>query len=139
MDRMRHHTSIMCHSGEKLARGFRCLYSLRVSVVQIQARGSTEIIDGRYELIEPLAEGGMGTVYRAIQHPIERFVAVKILRKQLVESGDERAIKRFYKEARAIASLHHPNIVSMYDFGETAAGDLYLVMELLVKVISVLI
>jgi len=73
----------------------------------------------------------MGTVYRAIQRPIERFVAVKILRRHSMEASDDRATKRFYKEARAIASLHHPNIVSMYDFGQTESGDLYLVMELL--------
>jgi len=102
-----------------------------VSVVDVTSRPDREVIDGRYELVDTLGEGGMGTVYRALQLPIEREVAVKILRVSHLDKESDRAVKRFYKEARAIASLHHPNIVPMYDFGQTERGDLFLVMELL--------
>ena len=72
----------------------------------------------------------MGTVYRALQLPIQREVAVKVLRRAATD--DPRAVRRFFKEARSIAQLHHPHIISLYDFGQSEeTGDLYLVMELL--------
>jgi tRNA A-37 threonylcarbamoyl transferase component Bud32 len=91
-----------------------------------------EVINGRYELLNAVGHGGMGTVYRALQRPIDRQVAVKLLRRSELGEDGPRAVKRFFKEARAIASLHHPHIIPLYDFGQNeASGDLYLVMELL--------
>ena len=94
-------------------------------------QGAVDVIDGRYELCNPVGHGGMGTVYRAKQRPIDREVAVKILRRSSLGEDGPRAVRRFFKEARAIASLHHPNIISLYDFGQAESGDLFLVMELL--------
>ncbi len=92
---------------------------------------TSELIDGRYQLLGPLGKGGMGVVYRALQRPIGREVAVKLLRRSDAASDPERAAKRFLREARAIADLHHPHIVPLFDFGESVRGDRFLVMELL--------
>ncbi len=73
----------------------------------------------------------MGTVYRALQQPIDREVAIKILRRATLGEDGPRSVKRFFKEAKAIACLHHPHIIGLYDFGQAETGDLYLVMELL--------
>ena len=78
------------------------------------------------EILELLGEGGMGAVYRARQRKLERLVALKILSREL--SADPAFAQRFLREAQALARLQHPNIVSLYDFGE-AAGTYFLVME----------
>ena len=78
------------------------------------------------EILELLGQGGMGAVYKARQAKLDRLVAVKILPR---ESGEDAAFaERFLREARALASLSHPHIVTVYDFGETA-GLFYFVME----------
>jgi len=83
-------------------------------------------LDGRYEIIERIGGGGMALVYRARDTLLGRSVAVKVLRQQFVH--DEDFIRRFRREARAAASLSHPNIVSIYDVGQE--GDVhYIVME----------
>jgi len=69
----------------------------------------------RYELLEKIGEGGMGTVYKAKCHLLNRFVAVKILKTEL--SDDEEFVARFKKEGTSIARLSHPNIVNVYDIG----------------------
>ena len=69
----------------------------------------------RYELLENIGEGGMGTVYKAKCHLLNRFVAVKILKTEL--SNDEEFIARFKREATSIAKLSHQNIVNVYDVG----------------------
>ena len=83
----------------------------------------------RYRIEERLAIGGMGTVYRGQQLTVGRPVAVKILRKEVV--SDLRVIARFQQEALAVAGLHHPNTVRIFDYGQSDAGDLFLVMEFL--------
>jgi len=83
------------------------------------------VLDGRYRLERPLAEGGMGSVWVAHQITLEREVAVKVLR---VAAGPARA--RLQREALSLAAVHHPAIVEIYDYGETAEGTPYLVMEL---------
>ncbi|QEG40071.1 serine/threonine-protein kinase [Roseimaritima ulvae] len=70
---------------------------------------------GDYHLQSILGRGGMGVVYRAIQHPLQRVVAVKLIRSGMLASAAE--VKRFFAEARAAAKLHHPNIVSVFHFG----------------------
>lgn len=82
---------------------------------------------GPYEVISVLGSGGMGEVYRAKDTRLGRDVALKVLRKR---EGDESSEERLKREARAIASLSHPNILSIYDFG-TAGEITYAVMELL--------
>lgn len=83
-------------------------------------------IDGRYQIIRTIGEGGMANVYLAYDTILEREVAVKILRGDL--SSDEKFIKRFQREAKAASSLNHPNIVEMYDVGEDE-GNYFIVME----------
>ena len=82
---------------------------------------------GDFELLNEIARGGRGVVFRAIQLSLNRLVAVKmILQGQLAASPD---VQRFWSEARAVASLQHPNIVAVYDVGEHE-GQHYFSMEL---------
>ena len=87
------------------------------------------IVADRYEVVRKLNEGGVGAVYLAIQRPLDRPVALKVLLKKFAD--DTTAIRRFEKEAAAVARLAHANIVTLYDFGTTDDGDLYIAMELL--------
>jgi serine/threonine protein kinase len=84
---------------------------------------------GRYEVIARIGAGGMGEVYRARDARLKRDVAVKILRWNAPDNAHSRA--RFEKEARAVAALNHPNIVSIFDFGEES-GVQYTASELIV-------
>lgn len=88
-----------------------------------------QTLDNKYHLEERLGEGGMGTVYRARHLLMDRPVAIKVLHPQFVENEAARA--RFQLEARAAVLLHHTNAVSVTDFGQTADGLVYIVMELL--------
>jgi serine/threonine protein kinase len=83
---------------------------------------------GPYEIQSPLGAGGMGEVYRARDTRLERIVAIKILPAHLSDNVEAR--HRFDREARAISSLNHPNICTLYDVGHENGID-YLVMELL--------
>ena len=78
------------------------------------------------EILECLGRGGMGVVYRARQKSLNRLVALKLLAPERVEVAE--FAERFKKEAEALAGLSHPNIVTVYDFGETS-GLFYLLME----------
>ena len=80
----------------------------------------------RYELLEKIGEGGMGTVYKAKCHLLNRFVAVKILKPEF--NNDEEFVARFKKEGTSIARLSHPNIVNVYDVGSEGRID-FIVME----------
>lgn len=82
----------------------------------------------QYEVLEILGRGGMGAVYKARQKSLKRLVAIKIL--PLGMADDEfKFVERFQNEAQTMAQMNHPAIVSVYDFGETADGLLYFVME----------
>jgi len=81
---------------------------------------------GRYEVLERIGAGGMGTVFRARQLPIDRIVALKLLAPDL--AADRRYLRRFVREARAAGALDHPNIVRVYDVG-SAEGHPYICME----------
>ncbi len=83
---------------------------------------------GKYRILEPLGRGGMAQVYKAYHPQLDRYVAIKVLRTDLVE--DAEFLARFRREARAVAALRHPHIVQIYDFD--VQDDLYyMVMELL--------
>ena len=87
-----------------------------------------KLLGGRYEIVEKIGNGGMATVYKAVDKVLKRNVAVKILRDEF--TTDEEFIKRFEVEAQSAARLTHPNIVSIYDVG--VDGNLYyIVMELI--------
>jgi serine/threonine-protein kinase len=88
-----------------------------------------EVVDGRYTILGELGEGAMGTVYRALQRGLEREVAVKILRRG--NTNERTSARRFLREVKAVSRLNHGNIVTVYDFGETVGGELFLAMELL--------
>jgi serine/threonine protein kinase len=83
---------------------------------------------GKYEILEPLGRGGMAQVYRAYHPQLDRFVAIKILRGDLIEEPEFQA--RFRREARAVAALRHAHIVHIYDF-DVQDDYYYMVMELL--------
>ncbi|HEX8939600.1 MAG TPA: protein kinase, partial [Candidatus Limnocylindrales bacterium] len=84
------------------------------------------VIGGRYRLVELLGEGGMATIYRAHDAQLERDVAVKLLRPEYGRDPD--FVARFRAEAQNAASLSHPGIVSVFDFGTDPAGP-FIVME----------
>ena len=87
-----------------------------------------ELIGDRYELGEPIGRGGMATIHRATDLRMGREVAIKILRE--VYSSDPKFVTRFQREARAASALQHPNIVQVFDYGQS--GDAYyIVMELI--------
>ena len=81
---------------------------------------------GSYEILEELGQGGMATVYRAYQSNMDRDVAIKIMHSFLAD--EENFLTRFQREAKAMASLNHSNIVSVYDF-DVQDGIYYIVME----------
>ena len=84
---------------------------------------------GRYQIVEQLGEGGMAFVYKAYDTRLERFVAIKIIRQEAFNPGMlDQVMKRFEREAKALAKLSHPNIVPVYDYGEFE-GAPYLVMQ----------
>ena len=84
-------------------------------------------IGDRYEVLSKVGSGGMADVYKGKDHKLNRFVAIKILKKEYRE--DERFVRKFQSEAQAAAGLMHPNIVNVYDVGEES-GLYYMVMEL---------
>src|SRR5262245_29477527 len=83
-------------------------------------------LDGRYHVVDRIAAGGMGEVYRAHDAVLERPVAIKVLHRNL--AGDAGFVERFRREARAAASLNHQNIVAVHDWG-SVDGIYYMVME----------
>ena len=85
------------------------------------------MLDGRYEVLELIGEGGMAVVYKALDHRLNRSVAVKILRDEM--ANDEEFKRRFCAESHAVAMLSHPNIVAVYDVSHSDAME-YIVMEL---------
>ena len=82
---------------------------------------------GNYEVLSRLGEGGMGQVYRARDHRLQRDVALKIISQDLAEHPEQ--LRRFTREAQAASALNHPNILTIHDFDETSSPP-YLVMEL---------
>ena len=94
-----------------------------------QAVVAPKLMFGDYEATEIIGEGGMGRVYKAIQRRLNRAVCIKTLLPQF--ASDAETSKRFAKEATTTAALSHPNIVSIFDVGETPEGVAYMVMELI--------
>jgi class 3 adenylate cyclase len=87
------------------------------------------LLDRRFALLRRIAVGGMGALYEALQLPVERAVAVKVIRPELLGPGADGVRARFRREARAVSRLKHPNTVTLFDFGETASGELFMAME----------
>jgi serine/threonine-protein kinase len=85
-----------------------------------------EVLGERYQIQDPIGRGGMATIYRGRDLRMERVVAIKMLRE--VYSTDPKFVTRFQREAKAASSLQHPNIVQVYDYGQSE-GNYFIVME----------
>jgi serine/threonine-protein kinase len=85
------------------------------------------IIADRYRIVSRIGEGGMGQVYLAEHIKMKRMSAIKVMRPTLVD--DAEALQRFTREAENASKLSHPNVASIFDFGETSDGIVYLAME----------
>jgi serine/threonine protein kinase len=86
-----------------------------------------KVLQGQFEVREVCGRGSMGTVYRAWQGSMDREVAIKLLRRDLMR--DPRVIKRFHREAKASARLSHPSIITVYMVGDTEDGVPFIAME----------
>ncbi len=115
----------------------RCLMSAAVrpgektitdgpEIGEVASPEQVNILFPHLEILELVGRGGMGAVYRARQRALDRIVALKVLPPGL--GADPQFAERFLREARALAKLNHPNIVTVHDFGESG-GRYYLVME----------
>ncbi len=88
-----------------------------------------DLVDGRYRIEELIARGGQASVWRARQEPLQRSVALKVLTAPPTREGSEPFRERFLLEAKTLASLNHPNIVIVYDYGRISPGCYYIAME----------
>ena len=107
--------------------GARAIYGLSADVAKAREMGS-------YRLVERLGQGGMGEVWRAKHRMLARPAAIKLIRPEALEGGGEHrdiALTRFTQEAHATASMRSPHTIELYDFGVSAEGTFYYVMELL--------
>jgi serine/threonine-protein kinase len=86
-----------------------------------------KVVGERYRLLGRIGEGGMGAVYRAEHILMKKVVAIKLLHGELGRVDE--AVRRFEREAQSASRLSHPNIIAVTDFGRTAAGEFFLVME----------
>jgi serine/threonine-protein kinase len=87
------------------------------------------VLNDRYKIVEAIGHGGMGRVYKALQAPLERVVALKIL--GAGHDRDPNFFKRFFLEASVTAKLTHPNTITLYDYGRTDDGIFFIAMEFL--------
>src|SRR6267154_3694658 len=87
------------------------------------------VVNDRYRIVEVLGQGGMGRVYKALQSPLDRMVALKIL--AAGPDRDPNFYKRFFLEASVTAKLTHPNTITLYDYGRTEDGIFFIAMEYL--------
>jgi len=120
---------------ESIASGLALLHE-RLTPAVVGKSGTSSIgglavppVAARYVIRRELGRGGMGTVYEATDTELERSVALKLMRPDLMAA--EEAVARFRREARAAAGFSHPNVVTVYDVGVAEDGRAYLVMELL--------
>ena len=86
------------------------------------------LLEGKYEVLGEIARGGMGAVFRGVDQSLGRPVAIKILLQRY--NDDAESVERFRREARAMASLDHPNVIPVYAIGEEE-GHHYFVMKFL--------
>ncbi len=86
------------------------------------------VIGGKFPIVGMLGEGGFGAVYRAVQEPVGRQVALKVIRGG--DAADPEIRARFFREAKVVASLSHPAVVTLHDYGEEPDGLLYIAFEL---------
>src|SRR5499427_7719140 len=87
------------------------------------------VVGDRYRVVSRLGVGGMGAVYRAEHTMMRKDLAIKVLLPEF--GGKDEFVRRFEREAESASRLQHPNIITVTDFGRTAEGSLFLVMEFL--------
>ncbi|MDX2009919.1 MAG: serine/threonine-protein kinase [Myxococcaceae bacterium] len=90
-----------------------------------------KVLSGRFQIVEPLGVGGMGRVYKAIQQPLDRVVALKVLNPRYDGTKDPGFERRFFLEASMTAKLKHPNTITVHDYGRTDEGIYFIAMEYL--------
>ncbi len=88
-----------------------------------------KVLNERFTILEPLGMGGMGKVYKALQSPLDRLVALKILSPRYSGTKDPGFERRFFLEAAMTAKLHHPNTITVHDYGRTDDGIYFIAME----------
>jgi serine/threonine-protein kinase len=93
----------------------------------LSARDTGTILDGKYEILERLATGGMGEVYKARHMHLQEVRVIKILRPD--RAGDPQAAQRFLQEARTATQIKHPNVAILYDYSRLQDGRFYMVWE----------
>lgn len=129
----RHITPEKCRHDSALAITLNQVRSLQTNATRLDAEHSSTVQwigrrMGHFEIIEPLGQGGMGQVYRALDHALQRYVALKVLRRG--KSGlDEKQIDLLLQEAIAQARVNHPNVATIYHVSRDE-GDPFLAMEL---------
>ena len=89
------------------------------------------VLNERFTLLEPIGSGGMGKVYKAVQSPLDRIVAIKILNPNYANARDPAFRQRFFLEASLTSKLRHPNTITVLDYGQTADGIFFIAMEYL--------
>ncbi len=112
---------VRCHAALRSTIGYRRI----VLLASHYAIG--QILDGKYEIVGLLGRGGFGSVYLALQLPVGRKVAVKVINAS--RADDPQVAERFFREARVLALLTDPATVTLHDYGETEGGLLYMVQE----------
>jgi serine/threonine protein kinase len=89
------------------------------------------VLNDRFTILEPIGSGGMGKVYKAVQAPLDRVVALKVLNPSYANGKDPEFRKRFFLEASLTSRLRHPNTITVIDYGQTPDGIFYIAMEYL--------
>ena len=87
------------------------------------------VLNDRFRILAPLGSGGMGKVYKAVQTPLDRVVALKILNPNFPAEKDPAFKRRFFLEASLTSKLRHPNTVTVIDYGQTEDGIYFIAME----------
>ena len=90
-----------------------------------------QVLSGRFEIVAPLGVGGMGRVYKAVQRPLGREVALKVLNPRYDGAKDPGFERRFFLEASMTSKLKHPNTITVHDYGRTDDGIFFIAMEYL--------
>ena len=90
-----------------------------------------KVLNGRFKVLERIGSGGMGRVYKALQSPLDRMVALKVLNPNYAVDQDPAFAKRFFLEASVSSKLTHPNSITIFDYGRTDDGIFFIAMEYL--------
>jgi serine/threonine protein kinase len=122
---------VLEESGDSAATGGAAFSLFRITRPDLACEGGAligagTVLAGRYEIAQRIAIGGMGEVWRGVDRVLGRTVAVKLLRAPLDKPA---FVKRFRAEARIMATISHPGVVDVYDFGDDPAAGVYLVMK----------